>query len=229
VRIVVALGGNALLRRGEPMTAEAQRANVQDRGPRPGPPWPWPHQLVIQPWKRPADWAPGAAGGPPTRRTRPYPLDRAGGPDGRDDRLHDRAGARELASFEIPLRDAPHDGRGGRRTIRPSRTHPTKFVGPVYERAEAERVAAARGWAFRQDGDKWRRVVPSPLPRRILRETGRSSAARSRHDRDLRGRRGYPDHVRAGQPTASSSVSRLSSTRISAPSSSRASSTPTCS
>src|SRR6185436_9227428 len=50
----------------------------------------------------------------------------------------------------------------------PAFKNPTKFVGPVYERAEAERVAAARGWAFRQDGDKWRRVVPSPLPQRIF-------------------------------------------------------------
>ena len=41
---------------------------------------------------------------------------------------------------------------------------PTKFVGPVYSQPEAERLAAARGWQVRPDGDAWRRVVPSPDP-----------------------------------------------------------------
>lgn len=47
-------------------------------------------------------------------------------------------------------------------------TDPTKFVGPVYDRTEADRLAGAKGWTFKQDGAKWRRVVPSPLPRRIF-------------------------------------------------------------
>ena len=45
---------------------------------------------------------------------------------------------------------------------------PTKFVGPVYERADADRLEKEKGWTFKQDGDKWRRVVPSPLPKRIF-------------------------------------------------------------
>ncbi len=45
---------------------------------------------------------------------------------------------------------------------------PTKFIGPVYEREEAERLAADKGWAIRQDGAMWRRVVASPEPRRIF-------------------------------------------------------------
>jgi carbamate kinase len=45
---------------------------------------------------------------------------------------------------------------------------PTKFVGPVYDRAEADGVAAEKGWVFKQDGDRWRRVVPSPEPKRIF-------------------------------------------------------------
>jgi len=44
---------------------------------------------------------------------------------------------------------------------------PTKFVGPVYDKPEADRVAKARGWQMAQDGDKWRRVVPSPAPQDI--------------------------------------------------------------
>ena len=50
----------------------------------------------------------------------------------------------------------------------PGFQNPTKFVGPVYEKAEADRIAAEKGWVFKQDGDKWRRVVPSPLPKRIF-------------------------------------------------------------
>ena len=45
---------------------------------------------------------------------------------------------------------------------------PTKFVGPVYSEAEAKSLAAEKGWTMKKDGDKWRRVVPSPLPKRIF-------------------------------------------------------------
>jgi carbamate kinase len=45
---------------------------------------------------------------------------------------------------------------------------PTKFVGPVYSQEDAERLAAEKGWTVKQDGDHWRRVVPSPLPKRIF-------------------------------------------------------------
>jgi carbamate kinase len=46
--------------------------------------------------------------------------------------------------------------------------HPTKFVGPVYEEREAAEVSRSRQWSFTKDGEKWRRVVPSPKPRRIF-------------------------------------------------------------
>jgi carbamate kinase len=45
---------------------------------------------------------------------------------------------------------------------------PTKFVGPVYEKAEADALIAEKGWVFKQDGNRWRRVVPSPEPKRIF-------------------------------------------------------------
>jgi carbamate kinase len=47
-------------------------------------------------------------------------------------------------------------------------TTPTKFVGPVYAKETADTLAAENGWTFRQDGQAWRRVVPSPAPRRVL-------------------------------------------------------------
>jgi carbamate kinase len=50
----------------------------------------------------------------------------------------------------------------------PAFSDPTKFVGPIYDKPDADRLAAEKGWAFRQDGAQWRRVVPSPQPKRIF-------------------------------------------------------------
>jgi carbamate kinase len=50
----------------------------------------------------------------------------------------------------------------------PAFDDPTKFVGPVYDEAEANRLAAEKGWVVKADGAKWRRVVPSPRPTRIF-------------------------------------------------------------
>jgi carbamate kinase len=50
----------------------------------------------------------------------------------------------------------------------PAFQNPTKFVGPVYEKGEADRLAVDKSWVFKQDGDHWRRVVPSPQPKRIF-------------------------------------------------------------
>jgi carbamate kinase len=50
----------------------------------------------------------------------------------------------------------------------PGFKNPTKFVGPVYEKEEADRIKKDKGWVFKQDGAKWRRVVASPVPKRIF-------------------------------------------------------------
>ena len=50
----------------------------------------------------------------------------------------------------------------------PAFSNPTKFVGPVYAKEAADQLAGEKGWSFRQDGDKWRRVVPSPEPQSIV-------------------------------------------------------------
>jgi carbamate kinase len=50
----------------------------------------------------------------------------------------------------------------------PAFQHPTKPIGPVYDRASAERLKATSGWSIAPDGDKFRRVVASPKPKRIL-------------------------------------------------------------
>jgi carbamate kinase len=50
----------------------------------------------------------------------------------------------------------------------PAFQNPTKFIGPIYSKEDADRIATEKSWTFKQDGDKWRRVVPSPEPRRIF-------------------------------------------------------------
>ena len=50
----------------------------------------------------------------------------------------------------------------------PAFQNPTKPIGPVYSKAEAEKLAAEKGWAIAPDGDKYRRVVASPRPKRIF-------------------------------------------------------------
>jgi carbamate kinase len=50
----------------------------------------------------------------------------------------------------------------------PAFEDPTKFVGPVYPKPQADQLASEKGWVFKPDGDRWRRVVPSPEPKRIF-------------------------------------------------------------
>src|SRR5262249_48866619 len=50
----------------------------------------------------------------------------------------------------------------------PAFTDPSKPIGPIYDQAEADKLAAERGWAFKPDGSHMRRVVPSPVPKRIF-------------------------------------------------------------
>jgi carbamate kinase len=46
----------------------------------------------------------------------------------------------------------------------PAFRNPTKFIGPAYSKDEANRLIIRNGWAFRRDGEVWRRVVPTPRP-----------------------------------------------------------------
>jgi carbamate kinase len=163
MRIVVALGGNALLRRGEPMDATTQRRNVElaarslaDLAAE--------HELVITHGNGPqvgllalqADAFP--EGGT-------YPLDVLGAEsEGMigyllQQGLRNATGGREVATLLTQVVvDAADEGFA----------HPTKFIGPVYEQARATTLAAARGWTIRRDGEQWRRVVASPEPREIV-------------------------------------------------------------
>jgi carbamate kinase len=164
VRVVIALGGNALLRRGQPMTAENQRANIRAATERiaeivPG------NEIVVAHGNGPqvgllALQAAAYVDVPA------YPLDVLGAqteamigyvieqelgnllPD-------DQPLATILTMVEVDRDD-------------PAFSHPTKPIGPVYPRDHAVVLAADAGWSIAPDGDGYRRVVPSPKPTRIF-------------------------------------------------------------
>ncbi len=164
MRIVVALGGNALLKRGEPMTADVQRQNVKTAAQSLAPVAAQ-HQLVISHGNGPQVGllALQQAAYP---QVAPYPLDVLGAQtEGMIGYMIEQE-LGNLLPFEVPFATLltmievdPND---------PAFQNPTKFVGPVYEKAEADKLAAEKNWVVKADGNKWRRVVPSPLPKRIF-------------------------------------------------------------
>jgi carbamate kinase len=160
---VVALGGNALLRRGEPATAanqlRAARTAAQALVPVSettrlvvthgnGP------QVGLLSLKEDA-YADGD----------PYPLDvldaESEGQIGYvvelelDNAIHHQD---TVAVITRVLVDAEDPAFGA----------PTKFIGPVYDEQRAQTLAAERNWVVRPDGDHWRRVVASPDPKQIV-------------------------------------------------------------
>ena len=164
MRIVVALGGNALLRRGEPPTAELQRANVRAAAQALAP-LAREHELVITHGNGPQVGllALQAAALPDVAA---YPLDLLGAQtDGMIGYLIEQELGnllpenQPLATLLTMTEVDPDD---------PAFADPTKFVGPVYDEATARALAAERGWVVKPDGPHWRRVVASPKPQRIF-------------------------------------------------------------
>jgi carbamate kinase len=164
VRVVVALGGNALLRRGEPLTAENQRANARIACKALAP-LALEHELVISHGNGPQVGLLALQGSAYTE-VDPYPLDMLGAQtEGMIGYLiqqelgnelpFDKRLASLLTQIEVD-RDDPAFG------------DPTKPIGPIYTEEEAKRLADEKGWEFRPDGDSFRRVVPSPLPKQIF-------------------------------------------------------------
>ena len=164
MRVVVALGGNALLKRGEPMTAVVQRANVRVAAEALAP-IAREHQLVISHGNGPQVGL-LALQGAAYKPDEDYPLDVLGAEtEGMIGYMIEQE-LGNLLPFEVPFATIltmvevdPND---------PAFRDPTKFVGPVYDQAEADRLAQEKAWVFKLDGDKWRRVVASPLPQRIF-------------------------------------------------------------
>ena len=164
MRILVALGGNALLKRGEPMTAEVQRANVRTAAAALAP-LAAEHQLVLSHGNGPQVGLLALQAAAYTE-VEAYPLDVLGAQtEGMIGYLIEQELGNLLPAdvpFATILTMIEVD------TDDPAFDDPTKFVGPVYEDAAAAALAAEKGWTFKRDGDRLRRVVPSPEPRRIF-------------------------------------------------------------
>jgi carbamate kinase len=162
--VVVALGGNALLKRGQPMTAEVQRENIRVACQQLAPVAEL-HELVLSHGNGPQVGLLALQGHAYTA-VDPYPLDVL---DAQTEGMIGYMIEQELGNllpFERPFATLltmievdPAD---------PAFADPTKFVGPIYEKEATEKLAAEKGWVFKQDGDKWRRVVASPLPKQIF-------------------------------------------------------------
>ncbi len=164
MRVVLALGGNALLKRGEPMTAEMQRGNVRMAAPALAK-VAADHELVLSHGNGPQVGL-LALQAAAYVDVEPYPLDVLGA---QTEGMIGYVLEQELGNVLPPdqpiatiltmVEVDPAD---------PAFTDPTKFVGPVYTQAQADQLASEKGWTCKADGDYWRRVVPSPEPRRIF-------------------------------------------------------------
>jgi carbamate kinase len=164
MRVVVALGGNALLRRGEPLTAENQRVNARVACHALAP-IALEHELVVSHGNGPQVGL-LALQGAAYKPEEAYPFDVLGAQtEGMIGYILQQELGNELP-FEVRLAtlltmiEVSADD--------PAFSDPTKPIGPVYTRDESERLRREKGWTFKPDGDSFRRVVPSPMPKRIF-------------------------------------------------------------
>ena len=164
MRIVVALGGNALLRRGEKPDASTQIRNVEiaahelaklaEK-----------HELVLTHGNGPQVGVLALQSANDERLSEPYPFD--------------TLGAQTQGMIGYWLLQAMQNALPGRHVAAmvnqtlvmagdPAFSNPTKFVGEVYTKEEAEKLAEERGWVVKPDGEHYRRVVGSPMPQRVI-------------------------------------------------------------
>jgi len=164
MRVVVALGGNALLRRGQAMTSENQRQNVKVAC-REMAPLALHHELVIAHGNGPQVGL-LALQGAAYEEVPTYPLDVLGAEtQGMIGYLVEQE-LGNLVPFDMPLATLltmievdPDDA---------AFQNPSKPIGPIYGEESAAEMALEKGWVFKPDGDHHRRVVPSPKPKRIF-------------------------------------------------------------
>lgn len=162
-RLVVALGGNALLRRGEPMTAEIQRAHAGEAMAAVAV-LAETHEVVLTHGNGPQVGL-LALQASAYRDVPPYPLDVLGAEsEGMigyvlEQELQNRVPDRPAVTILTQVVVDPED---------PAFGHPTKPIGPVYTEEQARQLADERDWSIAPDGDHFRRVVASPQPLRIV-------------------------------------------------------------
>jgi carbamate kinase len=161
--VVMALGGNALLRRGEPLDAAVQRRNLLNAVAKTVAPIVRKHQVVITHGNGPQIGL-LALQAEAYKDVQAYPLDVLGAEsEGMIGYLIEQVLSNELPGREIAtlLTQVEVDGSD------PAFAKPSKPIGPVYGEAEASRLSARTSWTFVPDGRGFRRAVPSPAPRRI--------------------------------------------------------------
>ncbi|ECR4920011.1 carbamate kinase [Salmonella enterica] len=157
--LVVALGGNALLKRGEPLEADIQRKNIELAARTIA-------QLTRQ-WRVVLVHGNGPQVGllalqnSAYANVTPYPLDILGAESqGMIGYMLQQALKNHLPEREISvlLTQVEVDAND------PAFLNPTKYIGPIYDEAQARALQAEKGWVF----NAFRRVVPSPQPKRIV-------------------------------------------------------------
>ena len=162
--VVMALGGNALLRRDEPPEADIQRNNILAAVAKSIAPVARRHDVVVTHGNGPQIGL-LALQTSAYKDVKPYPLDVLGAEsEGMigyliEQALGDELPGREVATLLTQVEVDPAD---------PAFTAPSKPIGPVYVESEAREIAARSGWTFAQEHGGYRRVVASPAPRRIL-------------------------------------------------------------
>lgn len=164
MRIVAALGGNALLLRGETPDSEAQERHVREAAEALAP-LVMGNELVITHGNGPQVGVLALESASDPALTQPYPFDAL---------VAETQGLIGNWLLSALGRAAPWT----RAVCLLTRTavdeadsaflNPTKFVGRTYSRVQAQRLAEELGWQVRPDGTSWRRVVASPEPRDIL-------------------------------------------------------------
>jgi carbamate kinase len=158
--VVMALGGNALLRRGQPLEADVQQRNLLAAVAQAVAPIARKHQLVITHGNGPQVGL-LALQSAAYKDVRPYPLDVLNAEtEGMIGYLIEQALGNELPGQEIAtlLTQVEVDGSD------PALAKASKPIGPVYNEAEAQQLAAQKAWTFVPDGGGFRRAVPSPAP-----------------------------------------------------------------
>jgi carbamate kinase len=164
MRIVAALGGNALLERGERPDSDTQQAHVAQAADALVP-LAREHELVLTHGNGPQVGLLAMQSAADPALARPYPLDVLGAQTQGMigywlmQALQNSGIVRPLACLVSRTLISADD---------PAFARPTKFVGPVYGRQQARQLAAERGWQVGQDGSTWRRVVASPEPLELV-------------------------------------------------------------
>jgi carbamate kinase len=172
MRFVIALGGNALLQRGQPMSAQVQRQNIR-KAAEAIVPIAMSHQVILSHGNGPQVGLLSlqqAAYQHVLHETshesfESYPFDLLGAEtEGMIGYMIEQElgnllpDAVPIATILTMVEVDPRD---------PAFLDPSKFIGPLYGEKDVKSVIASKGWTFKRDGEKWRRVVPSPKPVRI--------------------------------------------------------------